>query len=688
MRHHTPPDPVEDVLSTTSGMPAPRIGVASRRMRDLAGLASLLGTQPVLARRWNAADFDCVAGWGRKPTSLTAQALARRLKRPFITVEDGFLRSVGRGDQDPPLSIVMDDIGIYYDAGAPSHLERLIGIPLTDEQAARSRRLIAGWRDAKVSKYNHEREYVGELPKRFVLVIDQTFNDDSIRCGFADKSSFRAMLAAALRDNPDCTVLVKTHPDVWAGRKKGHFDLREIQQFERVRVLGTDCHPVRLLREAEAVYAVTSQLGFEALIWGKPVRCFGMPFYAGWGLTQDEIGAPARRSFVSLEQLVHAALVSYPRYIDPYDGQRTEIETVIDYLGLQRRMRSRFPQSIHALGFSRWKRPAIRDFFNGSELTFHKTSKGIPAEACVAIWGNAPTERLPQGTKLIRVEDGFLRSVGLGAELRRPLSLAIDHRGIYYDSGRPSLLETILASAEFSVALVERARKLRERLTAERLTKYNLNASSWSRPAAVRKVILVPGQVESDASIRFGAPATKTNIGLLRAVRDASPDAHIVYKPHPDVVAGLRDKGSGEDEAIGIADEIVTDVSIVDLIAQIDEVHTLTSLTGFEALIRGKAVTCYGQPFYSGWGLTTDILPVERRTRRLSIDELVAGSLILYPTYVSQKTGRFATPERIVDELIAGRDQGSAERLSDKGWQIGLKIEKALKALVSRTAVN
>ena len=220
MRHHTPPDPVEDVLSTTSGMPAPRIGVASRRMRRLPGLASLLGIEPVLARRWNADDYDCVAGWGRKPTSLTAQVLAKRLKRPFITVEDGFLRSVGRGDQDPPLSIVMDDVGIYYDAGAPSRLERLIGAPLTGDQIGRSHKLIASWRNAKVSKYNHAREYGGELPKRFVLVVDQTFNDNSIRCGFADRSSFRAMLAAALRDNPECTVLVKTHPDVWAGGRR------------------------------------------------------------------------------------------------------------------------------------------------------------------------------------------------------------------------------------------------------------------------------------------------------------------------------------------------------------------------------------------------------------------------------------------------------------------------------------
>jgi capsular polysaccharide export protein len=38
------------------------------------------------------------------------------------------------------------------------------------------------------------------------------------------------------------------------------------------------------------------------------------------------------------------------------------------------------------------------------------------------------------------------------------------------------------------------------------------------------------------------------------------------------------------------------------LINQVNEVWTMTSLLGFEALIRGKSVTCLGLPFYCGWG--------------------------------------------------------------------------------------
>jgi len=166
-------------------------------------------------------------------------------------------------------------------------------------------------------------------------------------------------------------------------------------------------------------------------------------------------------------------------------------------------------------------------------------------------------------------------------------------------------------------------------------------------------VILVPGQVEADASLAFGAPGIRRNLDLLRAVRAANPAAHLIYKPHPDVVAGLRRGGQGEDDARDWCDEVVFDVPMGDLLREIDELHTLTSLSGFEALLRGRKVVCYGQPFYAGWGLTFDIIPPARRDRRLTLDELVAGVLILYPAYLSRTTGRFTSPERALDELLA-----------------------------------
>jgi capsular polysaccharide export protein len=311
---------------------------------------------------------------------------------------------------------------------------------------------------------------------------------------------------------------------------------------------------------------------------------------------------------------------------------------------------------IHALDFSAWKRAAVRQCFPGARVVFVACADDVPAGGVLAVWGMKPVVgEVAPGVRILRLEDGFLRSVGLGADLVRPMSWVVDGRGIYYDASQPSDLENLLAGSAFEPELVQRAGLLRERIVAEGLTKYNVGGSGWTRPSGVKKVILVPGQVESDASLAYGAPGIRSNIGLLQAVRQTNPEAHVIYKPHPDVMAGLRAKGAGEDGALRWCDELVVDVAMGDLLMAVDEVHVLTSLAGFEALLRGKAVTCYGQPFYSGWGLTLDVVPNPRRARSLSLDELVAGALIMYPIYMSRVGDALITPEQALDELLAWR---------------------------------
>lgn len=655
-------------------------GVFNRGLRRLPGLDELLGG-PVSRCIWRVPDqIIATAGWGRRKFSERARQLAQQRQLPFLCLEDGFLRSIGLGDQEPPLSIVVDDLGIYYDATASSRLEALVTRLHLSEELARARRLIDAWRANRVSKYNHTREtfdrrshfaplskenvdHETELPTPFVLVVDQTLGDASIQYGLADALSFERMMRAALDENPNCTVVLKVHPEVMAGRKRGHFDLAALGCNPRVHVLGSDAHPVSLIEHADAVYVVTSQMGFEGLLWGKRVRTFGMPFYAGWGLTQDELPAPDRRRSVSLEDLVHAALVEYPRYIDPETGRRCEPERLIEWMGLQRSMRERFPAELYAIGFSSWKKPIVTDFFQGSSVRFVKHADAVPAGATLIVWGTKPIlGKLAEGVSLIRLEDGFLRSVGLGAELVRPLSWVLDAEGIYYDASAPSRLETLLRTRDFDASLVVRATALREAICAGGVTKYNVGAEGWTRPAGAARVILVPGQVETDASIRFGTVDVRHNVDLLKAVRTANPDAYVLYKPHPDVRAALRRPGVGESDAHRWCDEVVGNVPFDRLLNEVDEVHVLTSLAGFEALMRGKRVVCYGQPFYAGWGLTEDVFPHPRRQRRLALDELVAATLILYPTYVSRVTGKFTTPERALEELMAWRREAPARR--------------------------
>ena len=292
------------------------------------------------------------------------------------------------------------------------------------------------------------------------------------------------------------------------------------------------------------------------------------------------------------------------------------------------------------------------------------------------IWGRRALDTPRADLKLIRVEDGFLRSVGLGAEFVQPVSWIFDQSGIYFDATTPSDLEKILQHSQFSPELISRAARLREQVVSLKLTKYNVGlTTAWQKPKHSR-VILVPGQVESDASIAFGSSVVKTNLDMVRLVRQKEPDAYLIYKPHPDVVAGVRDEGQNEDNANHYCDEIITDISMAELLPQVDEIHTITSLTGFEALLRGKKVVCYGQPFYSGWGLTTDQYPLARRDRQLSLDELVAAVLILYPRYISRATQAPCQPEQILVELSEWRKQARPDKL--------LALKKWLRTCVTR----
>lgn len=424
-----------------------------------------------------------------------------------------------------------------------------------------------------------------------------------------------------------------------------------------VLVLDAVLDPWALFPACEAVYTVSSLTGLDALVAGVPVRCFGTPFYAGWGLTADETAIPRRSAArPSLAALVDAAYGRYCRYVDPAFGEASTFEHAVATLT---ELKARFhagPQLVTG-GLSRWKRTAVGPYLDradGPPIHCRSFEAALAAARSgagrLAVWGANEAEDLPADT--VRIEDGFLRSVGLGVQGAYPASLVLDPFGLYYDPGRPSGFEALVAEATFDARLLARASALRRTILAARLSKYNVGQSQALPDAGERTRILVPGQVESDASIRLGAAEVRTNADLLSAVRRRHPDAFILYKPHPDVVAGLR-RGAVPDAILSrTADRVVLDAAIADCLDWADRVETITSLTGFEALLREKAVAVHGRPFYAGWGLTEDLTAMpDRRQRRLSLDALVAAALILYPAYVDPATRRPCPVEVVVRRL-------------------------------------
>ncbi|MGD9687322.1 MAG: hypothetical protein AB7U43_10170, partial [Desulfobacter sp.] len=398
------------------------------------------------------------------------------------------------------------------------------------------------------------------------------------------------------------------------------------------------------------------------------------PFYAGWGVTDDRIAIPRRGKVRSTAEIFAAAYLICCRYVDPVTWREGDIFKVINHILLQREKRAHnAEQRVGCVGMSWWKHKVVTPFFRGVPGKPENLSladlknKGVDPYTRLVVWGNKHSTLLPDlgdQVELLRMEDGFLRSVGLGSNLVPPLSLVVDRKGLYYDATRRSDLEEILATHAFPPELIERAQRLRELLLANRITKYNLagqrsDLSSWKK--AGQRLILVVGQVPGDASILLGNNGGPIDdYQLITAVRAAHTNAIVAYKPHPDVVSGNRSGKDTVSAAVKLADIVLHDAETLSLIEQCDEVHTMTSLSGFEALIRGKKVVCYGMPFYAGWGLTEDktALPAGRRERKLTIDELVAAALILYPEYVHPITKDFITAEDAVQILIRQKHFG------------------------------
>jgi capsular polysaccharide export protein len=458
------------------------------------------------------------------------------------------------------------------------------------------------------------------------------------------------MLVFAQEEHPGCPVVIKTHPETAQGYRSGYFT--DADTNDRVTFLDAPVSPWAL---------------FEGAIFaGHKPRVFGKPFYAGWGLTSDEFPVPRRQRTLTRAQLFAGAMILYPTWYDPYRDRLGSLEDTIEALAAQARAWREDRHGWTAAAMRLWKRAHLQKFYGSVKPVVFADS---PSEARTSdrrwmVW--ASKAALGQ-EDAVRVEDGFLRSKGLGAELVPPLSLVADDLGIYYDPTRPSRLETLItARAEMRHDQHARARKLIDGLKLAGLSKYNIRDAAPAETLTKGHRILVPGQVEDDASVLRGAGDLRTNLQLLEAARAAHPDAVILYKPHPDVEAGLRD---GSIEASSLADHVLDRCDPVALLEHVDAVWTMTSLLGFEALLRGVPVTTLGTPFYAGWGLTKDLGDVPpRRRATVSLEGLVHAALIDYPRYLDPHSGLPCPVEVIVDRLSTNSipRRGAANRILSK----------------------
>lgn len=667
---------------------------------------------------------QAVLAWGQKPSRDKAVSFAHTHQLPLITIEDGFLRSLASGVMSVGASFIKDDVGVYFDLTAPNRLQNLIADCVanwSDDKQCLASKLINKLITNKLSKYNattHAPDLSALIGnnKPHIIIIDQVVGDSSVMGAGATTNSFTAMLHHAHTHYPDANIWIKAHP---AG--KGYFMATDTAP---PFYLTENCNPIALLAQATAVYTVSSHMGFEALMLGKVVHNFGVNWYGGFGLTDDEfvestplyVQVQAHHNALGIQnptiyQLFYASYILYSHYANPATHQACDIETVMDYLIINRDWQDKLHGKtgrLLAYEFSRWKVPFVRGFlgFDKVVLTFKPKTKWrlllpdainakrvkrdddkiLPptlGKSAYVVWGQKSKKQLMD--KLTNygavapciwcMEDGFIRSNGLGATLIAPMSVVMDDVGIYFDATAPSRLEQILNTITLDDVQKQRAEQLHTLLLTKRVSKYNVPTKNHDFITQIhtlntknRCVRLVVGQVEDDASIKRCASIIKKNSQLLSQVRADFPDDIIIYKPHPDVEAGLR---IGRADNHHVADMVVCDVAMPDCLDVCDVVHTISSLTGFEALLRGKQVVCYGLPFYAGFGLTDDVVEsnnvpkitaLNRRNRPnlppLTLDELIFGVLIEYPIYHLPQGVGLATAENVIDYLYNYQQDG------------------------------
>ncbi len=711
---------------------------------------------------------SALIGWGNKKSFQRAKFYGEQLNLPVFSVEDGFLRSLDTGIKSRyALSLIVDDLGIYFDLTKSSRLEKLILTRLTEKNWSPqhydyARQFMKTITEHNLSKYNATLACPNLAQLTFspehVLLIDQVAGDNSIigagLTAETAKKQFIKMLKDACRNHPKANIWIKAHP---AG--KGY--LAELNLAKTINssansiyILDEQVNPILLLKQVQHVYTVSSHMGFEALMLSaigdkKTVHCYGVNWYSAWGLTDDngivegdenlqqlyqqvknrrfqkpiDIGKSeipyrplVRRELyskrkqninatmankseddeyiltegrvwegtaINVEQLFFSAYLDYSHYADPATQTSCDIDSAINWLLTNRHWHNQLQGDLTIYEFSRWKLPFVCAFvgFPQTEIfikprprwknVLHPNHFRVNLANPILVWGLANYQKLTLNKKTDKVycmEDGFIRSNGLGATLIQPLSVVIDRQGIYYNATTPSDLESLLKFCpKLSQAEIKRVKNLKKHLLAQKVSKYNVGTAEKSRQFdkleyVASKKILIVGQVEDDLSVQYCGSTIKRNADLIKQVKQDNPNAYLIYKPHPDVEAGLR-AGKVDKHSLSQVDMVALDIAMPDCLQCIDEVHTMSSLTGFEALLRNKTVVCYGLPFYAGWGLTVDkmsnpnYLKRRERQQKLTLEQLIYCTLIKYPLYHLPNGYGLAQVEQVIDYLYPTNSQ-------------------------------
>lgn len=621
----------------------------SKNIARTAWLEPLLGTPIALERVGGE-----VAGPGKKFTGYVEEGFLGYLRHPIC--------------DHSPLSVVIDRTGIHYDSTRPSDLQSILtqtAASWSDGKGARARRIMATIRRLRLSKYNHQEGSLGEeTGRRYrVLLVDQSMESRALSYGGPTRGIFEQMMDSACKAFPETEIVVKMHPD---------HDLRSTKSMLHgmippgVSVVPPGVNIWSILDKVDEVYTVSSQVGFEALIAGKKVVCFGQPFYSGWGLTTDIASGRGSGRQLTLEQLVYGVLVKYPLYLHPERQEFCEIEEILSYLESAHLGIRGFYDRIYTVGLRRQQKFVLTEYLRGhlAVNVSHISPKSArsrtfsPAEA-VLYWepreyhGDDLSYLESRGVTVMRAGPWPLDLIQ--GDQTQPNILQITRNRLYNDGSPRNDLVLMLEHAQFDGDLLRRAETLQQNFLAVLDQETKIRSHILSHHSIGRRIALVLGHGEGEGPLGVREKAIYTDRELLAKVRRDFPDAYILYAPPLGEFSSKKHLLMSVESTL--YDQLVRPEHIVSCIKLANAVHVVSAFGGIYALIYGKLLYTYGRPFYAGWGLTQDAEVFIDRSRQLSLTELLCATFILGPTYFNWLTRTSGTPEEAVRRLLVASSQ-------------------------------
>lgn len=399
--------------------------------------------------------------------------------------------------------------------------------------------------------------------KRIVIIDQSRKSKAELKKVFAAESTFRQMVLDAKEQHPGAAFFLLQPPSVLSGRKKGY--LKKFALDNGVQVISEQVSSFSILAQADEVYTVSAKIGIDAVLLGKTVHCYGLPYYAGWGLTRDKIACARRNIKIKREELFAALCLFFTRYLHPITTEPSHFQAIVRLILLQRPQLFENKRFIACINFDDKQKAFFSKMYKHADLHFMKEELGIEAASNnrgMVYTAIEPTDQLKKACgniPLVYVRPGAFDRL---YNQKKLVSLS-------FEGGPYPPLEKILQIKTMTESDLLRARLLRQFLLELSSFREHFDYENVKEGQDVIVIIgnadLAPKKMPESATVQDGTEGNLDKKGrpyhsfalplsddgkLIEYIRQKRPDAYIVYcQQHRDTKVAS--------EILDLADELM-----------------------------------------------------------------------------------------------------------------------------------